>query len=146
MKSKRLGRKLVKLRKKLKVSIQSEFEKTNLQKIQTKWDLSLKDRLFPDADWKSTIESLSKNGVMFKTIGFQRWQDFYEFDLVKILEFLEKFNNYLSSAMGPVSWDMAKSHYFDSGDVKNPELYLWSVRIDEEGNEIYFPFSKLKKR
>jgi hypothetical protein len=146
MNSKLFRAKLLKLENDLKVAIQAEFEITGLQKIANTWNTALKDLVFPETGWEDSIVAISKNGAIFKTIGFQRWNKFYNYDdLVVILEFLEQFNQYLNSDNGPVTWDIAKTHYFDARDIYDPEQYLWSILVDEDGNEIYFPACKLKK-
>lgn len=77
---------------------------------------------------------------------FKTWNKFYNLtDLVDILEYLEGYNSFLTSSEGPVSWELARSNFFDASDVEDPEGYLWSAKIDERGNKIYCPTNKIKK-
>jgi hypothetical protein len=140
-------KKLLSIRKELKIAIQSEFDKTNLEKIGYAWNLPALRFDFPEIDLEDSIEAISKNGVKFNILGFQSWNKFSNFfDLVKILEYLEMFNYFLNCDTGPVTWDIALSKEFrDPRDINDPEQYLWAPMQDEEGNEIYFPALKLKR-
>lgn len=147
MNSKQFNEKLLTIRKELKSAIQSEFDKTNLEKIGYAWNLPALKFDFPEIDLEDPLVAISKNGVTFKTHGFQSWNVFFNFfDLVAILEYLEMFNYFLICDQGPVTWDVALLKEFrDPRDISDPKLYLWSPMRDEEGNEIYFPALKLKR-
>lgn len=60
MKSKQLRAKFLNLKKEIKKEIQSEFTKTNLEKIEFTWNLNSLDLVFPDTDFGEDI--LRKTG------------------------------------------------------------------------------------
>lgn len=147
MNSKQFHEKLLNVKKELKSAIQTEFNKTNLEKIGFEWKTPALKYNFPVTDPQDSIKTITDKGAVFDALGFLPWNKFSNFfDLVKILEYLELFNSFLNSDQGPVTWDIAKiKKYVDPSDVTDPKRYLWSPMIDEEGNEIYFPACKLKK-
>ncbi len=133
---------LLRLRKGLISSVHQEFDKTNLEKVKYLWDLQKNTNLlFPETYHGNPINSISRNGTTFEKIGFRTWKKFNVLDLINILKFLEEFNKYLKSDIGPVPFNIARNFFIDTADVYDPSRYLYSIL----GDGIYFPNHKLKK-